>query len=413
MSEEIQNPSVFDLFEAASETIQEAVKKQADESNVRTSYLRFEKDGTYTVRILPLAPPIGADGKPLPMDRKGYEYPSQEQLLAIENPSTKKPVYVNVVNAKRAFPQLENDLIDLYVSTVCDIYADDQALCKKVRGSGFEGGLKYNRTRTMYVYNDKRELQLLQLSYSQYKMLDDAKVALWQKLIAKNPKAQCPISSIRDAYPVEFIRKTENGKVSYSVNIDTIADTDQLTKEELDALVKAPRLPEVLYTYNRRMLEGTIACLKQKDKQWGISIMDEPAIQDCIAAIKLCLPASDNSHFNLNGKGEEGSAAGKATIDDLYEIYDKITADGETDRSEAGNELRTKIREFIEDNNLDVEFGRKMSNLQALEACEAALNSGSTRQAEVDDDTDEEPEEVSERNDDTNEPAVRARRKRM
>ena len=61
-------------------------------------------------------------------------------------------------------------------------------LMKKIKGSGFDGGLKWNSQRAMYILDlDNREegIHLLILSYSQYKDLEDRKLAIWKKLLEK------------------------------------------------------------------------------------------------------------------------------------------------------------------------------------------------------------------------------------
>ena len=186
----------MDIFALHQETFEEAKKKSNDESGNRAVYLRFTQDGTRTVRILPLAPVIDADGN-VRMDRKGYEYPVKELVLKIEDSKKGKPkiTFVNVCNAKYAYPTIPADLIDTYVATACDLYADDEALCKKLKESSFNGGLKWYSKRCMYAYDmDKRGdgLQILQLSYAQYKDLEDRKLKLWTKLSTKN-NVPCPI----------------------------------------------------------------------------------------------------------------------------------------------------------------------------------------------------------------------------
>ena len=96
----------MDIFALHQETFEEAKKKSNDESGNRAAYLRFSQDGTYTVRILPLAPVIDADGNAT-LERKGYEYPVKELVLKIEDSKKDakgkpKITFVNVCNAKYA-----------------------------------------------------------------------------------------------------------------------------------------------------------------------------------------------------------------------------------------------------------------------------------------------------------------------
>ena len=437
--------SVMDIFSLHQETFEEAKKKSNDESNNRATYLRLSQDGTYAVRILPLAPVIDAEGNAT-LDRKGYEYPVKELVLKIEDNSKKdakgkaKTTFVNVCNAKYAFPKLTADLIDTYVATACDLYSDDEALCKKLKESSFNGGLKWDSKRSMYVYDmNKRSegLQILQLSYAQYKELEGSKLQLWTKL-SKNGQVPCPISSISDAYGLEIRRTTESKKTKYNFNIDVISGKDQLAEEELQALLDAPRLPEVLYRYTRFHLEATIVFLKQMDERMGISVMKEAAIADCIEQIKLLLPADDTSHFSFGG-GTTSNASSNSeenALDALWNEYQALEDQGLDDKTEEGQNLRTSIKEYIEENGLDVRVGRSKSNLDLLNEIEDALaDGGSATPAEEEDEEpapvkavepapepEEEDEEEDEepatpapvrrqRSDDTNEPAARPERR--
>lgn len=106
----------------------------------------------------------------------------------------------------------------------------------------------------MYVIdldNTGDGIQILQLSYSQYKDLEERKLNLWAKLNKNGKNVPCPISSIDSAYPVEITRKSENNKPAYSFNIDTVSDKDVLDEETLAQLIDMPRLPEQIYRYTR------------------------------------------------------------------------------------------------------------------------------------------------------------------
>lgn len=423
------------LFLQNQESLEDAKKKFSQESRKTTKYLRFNQDGTVAVRILPLAPVINADGEPV-MERLGYEYDTKELLLKIKGTDAKgkeKTIMVSVCNAKKRFPKLENDLIDLFVDKVCEKYSDDEALIKKVRSTSFNGGLRYDSKRCMYVLDiDKRGdgLQILKLSFAQYKELEERKLALWEKLRKKDPKAPCPISSIDEAYPLEITRSTENGKTSYSFNIDMLGGDDAaLTDAELQALFDAPRLPEVIYRYTRFHLEATIAFLKQYEEQLDIDVLEDDDIKDCIDQIKLSLPSDDNSHFTMNGgDGNDKAGEGATTLDTLWDTYEQITEAGLDDKSEEGQDLRASIMEFIEANGLDIKPSRRDTNQDLLndiqdimdEAAEAGEKGGKPAkeaekpepEKEKEPEPEPEPEERparrarEERNDDTNEPAA-------
>ncbi|NDV63927.1 hypothetical protein [Bacteroides sp. 224] len=436
MTEQEKNLSVFDIFSQAQETFEEAKKKSASESGSRTKHFRMTADGTYSVRILPLAPVIDQDGKALPMERKGYEYPIKDMVLKImgkDNKGKEKPVYVNICNANYAFPDLKCDLVDEYVSVASEKYSDDEALIKKIKESSFNGGLKWNSNRCMYILDaDKRAdgMQILGLSYSQYKDLEDRKIKLWEKLLKKG-KAPCPISSIENAYLVEITRKTEKKKTEYSFNIDAVSDTDILSDDELQSLLDAPRLPEALYRYTRFHLEATIAFLKQFDEKLQIDVMSEERIANCIDKIKMTLPADDNSHFTFDGSASDAvTQTGGNGIDALWDAFDRLEENGLDDKSEEGQDLRADIKEFIEVNDLEVVFSRKKTNLDLLKEIEDVLGEddgqqdnqpapaaepepeGSDEEPENEPEQEPEPERPSRsargrRNEDTNEPAER------
>lgn len=457
MMEQENARSLYDVFAASQETFEDAKKKSKEESSKRASFFRFAKDGTYAIRILPLAPVQDQDGNFLPLERKGYEYPLRSLMLKIENPKKivkGKPAitYVTVCNAKYAFKDgLSADLIDTYVSMACEKYADDDKLCKKLREGSFSGGLKWDSRRCMYVIdldNPGDGIQILQLSYSQYKDLEERKLNLWGKLNKNGKMVPCPISSIDSAYPVEIIRKTENNKPAYSFNIDTVSDKDVLEETILEQLIAMPRLPEQIYRYTRYHLEATVAYLEQLDEKFDIDVMSEEKVQNCIEQIKTLLPADDQSHFTLGeGKEDEADGATANGIDSLWARFDALSNDGFDDQTAEGQELRTDIMAYIEANDLNVKVTRKKTNEDILNEIEDELAAipahsddeeeeeekpapASKRRPTPDDEEDdaepaqptneEEEEEAAaserprsrrERNDDTNEPAARASRR--
>lgn len=432
--------SVFDVFTQSQESLEDAKRKSASESNAKTQYFQMSKDDTYLIRILPLAPEIGPDGRPiLPMKRKGYEYPLRDLFLKIDTVDKKGKKGTKVVpvcHASLAFPGIENDLIDLYARIACDMNADDEDFCKKIKSNSFSGGLKFNAKRCMYVLdtNDRgKGLQILQLSYSQYKDLEDAKLNMWSRLAAKGGNVPCPISSVKGAFPISIRRKTENKKVSYSIGIDTLSGTDELSQSELQLLLDAPRLPEATYIYRRFHLEASIEYLRQLDKQYNLNVMETQEIADCIDQIKMRLAPDDNSHFSVSSDGADNSNDSVVTIEKLWGMYDELEKDGLNDRSEEGQNLRSLIREFIEANDLDIRVDRKKSNYDVLSEIDGVLDANASDNDEEDDDeeadfnntpvnepdVDEEDDDEEDnepvnlrntRNDDTNEPAVRTRR---
>lgn len=98
--EKEQQPlSVFELFAAAEETYEEAQARAAEENKsfVKTEFIKMDKFGTYTFRILPIAPK--ADGT---IDRKSYEYPIHQLLMKIQKPSDNGKQQFTYVSVCRA-----------------------------------------------------------------------------------------------------------------------------------------------------------------------------------------------------------------------------------------------------------------------------------------------------------------------
>jgi hypothetical protein len=244
-------------------------------------------------------------------------------------------------------------------------------------------------------------------------------MSIWEKLRATNPKAQCPLSSPLEAYALE-IKRTSGGKTEYRWSLDTLGGVQPITQDELQSLLDSPRLPDVLYRYTRKMYEATIVFLKQLDAQYGISIMSDPEMIQCLEQVKLSLPANDQSHFNVDGGEGNGDATNTPmTFEQLCEAFDDLANAGVDDRSEEGQAFRGQLRDFIELNGLDIRINRKDTNEDVLNNIEDALNSEQKPAAPV---APAAPVEVApevddtdngvERNDDTNEPAARRRARR-
>lgn len=444
MEEMIKNP--YALFAENQETYEEAVKKSTDESQSfqRTKHFRMDSAGTYTVRILPLAPTEQPDGS-YKLERKGYEYPVKTQVLKLDNPrptgKKDKQFFVNICHS--SYAGLSVDLIDTYLQVAENKYGSDEKLMKKIKGSGFDGGLKWNSQRAMYILDlDNREegIHLLILSYSQYKDLEDRKLAIWKKLLEKNPKCLCPISSLEDAFPVEITRKEENKKTTYTFNIDTISGAEPLSEEEVSSLLETQRIPAAIYRYSRFHMEATIEFLKQYDAKMEMDVMSSKEITEAIEKIKMELHPDDKSHFSFDkkecnsGDNEEPS---DNELDSLWNLWEKLNERGIGDKSEEGQDLRDAIREYIDANELNVRVTRGKTNEDLLndieDALEVAKDSSNNEDDVTQSDTkpedtplepepEEEPEPTpapthtvrrrGEHNDDTNEPAANPVRER-
>lgn len=415
MSEEMKKRSAFELFAQVKQTYVEAEEKAKQEAgSPRVERFRIGEDGEYSIRILPLAPQIDSEGNVLPLDRKGYEYPIRQLFLAIEAPSKKggkkKVVNIPVIRTTDKGVDYSVDLIDTYVKIAKEMYGDDEELIKLITSNSFSGGLKWNYQHAIMLLDlssDKERAkgpQLWQCSHSLYKTIDEAKMRLWRDLREDGEQETCPISWFTDAYPVKVIRKNNNGKTDYDVEIGR--KTVNVKEEEVEKLLELPRIPEQIFRYTKYQLEATLVFLQQYDEKHDMEVCKEPDFIEAVDKLKGELPADDNSHFDLAGAaGKEGSKD-EVTINSLWAEYDVIVDQDLGERSDEYQDLREKIRQFIEDNHLDVRISRTKTNQQILEEVEDALDAAKKAPKKEESEEEEEQEEKPKR---TREPKPKAK----
>lgn len=368
--------SLESLFLDSQESYDKAQQRSQEENRsfTKTEFFRMDKYGVYRLRILPLAP--NADGS---YPRQGYEYPTRRMILELARPETstsKNPkVYVTVTRATDCGYSV--DLIDTYRHLAIQAAKEksEDELAEKIDSGSFGGGLRYNFGHAMYVYDlsDRNKgIQLLSLSHAQFKELDERKFKLWQKKLSKNPLYPCPISSIRDAYPVEIEKRKNGQKTEYIISIDNEADTDRLTHEELGVLMNSPRVPEVINRYTRYHYEATIEFLKQCDVTYGLDIMSSDQMTNVIQTLGEELPREDVSSFSFERKESTSTTNVKdaVTLDELLHYRDVLNEKGLSDKTEEGQELRRMIREYIEQENLPIRVTRLTTNQMLLEMLE-------------------------------------------
>lgn len=372
--------SVEDLFLGIQESYSEAQSRAIEENKsfVKTEFFRLDKLGVYRLRILPIAPSPGAE-----VERKGYEYPVHQLLMEIEKPSTGTKVQNMYVSVPRATDAgFSVDIIDTYrkLAVACAKDMGDEKLADKIAGGSYGGGLKFNFGHAMYIYdlNERSKgIQLLTLSHSQFKDMDERKFKLWEKKLQKNPHYPCPISSVYNAYPVEIEKRKNGGKTEYLINIDNESDNDILSKEELTALVNAPRIPSIIYRYSRYHFEATLEYLKQCDVKYGMQILAEERMQSAIDKLREELPKEDTSSFSFDRRSKESkdnSESSSLSLDSLFSRYDQLKLEGLGDKSEEGQELRAKIRTYIEQEKLPVRVTRATTNGELLDMIEDAVH---------------------------------------
>lgn len=105
-----------------------------------------------------------------------------------------------------------------------------------------------------------------------------------------------------------------------------------------------------------------------------MEVCKEPDFIEAVETLKGELPADDTSHFDLANASGKDSDKDEVTIDSLYNEYDSIVDQGLNERSDEYQELREKIRMFIEAKDLDVRISRTKNNLQLLEEIDEALD---------------------------------------
>lgn len=105
-----------------------------------------------------------------------------------------------------------------------------------------------------------------------------------------------------------------------------------------------------------------------------MEVCKEPDFIEAVETLKGELPADDTSHFDLANASGKDSDKDEVTIDSLYNEYDSIVDQGLNEKSDEYQELREKIRMFIEAKDLDVRISRTKNNLQLLEEIDEALD---------------------------------------
>lgn len=414
MSEEIK--SLKELFLKTRQNFEEAVEKRESEKiSTKIDRFRVSEDGEFEVRILPLAPILDENGQPSGESKKGYEYPVQQQFLKIKLPAKEgkkaKFVSIPVVRTTQKGVDYPVDIIDTYVKIAKEF--DDEVITKKISENSYSGGLKWNYQHAMYVLdlNKNRKGPLLYTcSGAQYHALDEEKFSIWGQLHKNNVKRDdfCPLSDFYEGYDVTIKRYEESKQTKYKFSINAIAGPDPLKEEELSALIKAPRIPDEIYRYTRYQFEATLEFLKQYDQMLEIAICEEQDFKEAVEQLRDALPKDDTSHFNMSdaGKDKKGSnSSDEITIDSLNAEYDAIEAAGLGEKSDEYKELREKIAQFIQDNNLDIRISHSKKNGHLLDEIEDMLDNNAAPAPVKKDEKEEEVEEEAPKRKSRNRPS--------
>lgn len=376
---ERKETSVEEMFLQSQVSFEEAQKQAIEESSSfnKTEFFRMDKLGTYRLRVMPLAP--NADGS---LERKSFRIPVHHLLMELEKPSKGgKPAYVYVSVPRATQAGYEADLIDTYRNLAVEaaIEKGDEKLAEKIKGGSYGGGLKFNYEHAMYILDMSERakgVQLLYLSHAQYCELNERRMKLWQKKLDKNPNYPCPVSSVYNAYPVEIEKKKNGGKTEYIIGIDNESDNDPLSIDELNKLMSAPRITEVVYRYSRYHFEATVEYLKQCDVKYGLHIIETEEMIKTIDKMKLDIPKEDTSSFSFDKRSKDSkdnAEENELSFDMLEAKFEELQGKSLGDKTEEGQELRAQIRAFIEQENLSVRVTRSTSNSDLLDLIEEAL----------------------------------------
>lgn len=394
MSEEVKKINLFGAFAQTAQTLAEAEAKAKSEKGFeKIDRFRTPEEGEYMVRVLPLAPVIDAEGNvSMPMDRQGFEFQLYTTFLDIDQPADKKgkvkQMHIPVVRTTQKGVDKSIDLLDEYVRIAKDMYADDEEVINLITDSQSRHRIRFSSQRVMYVMDmtgdSPKGPMLWQISNSSYKSIDTERLSVWTKEKEKaakkgNPEPGCPLCSLEQAWPLTIIRTGTGLKTEYSFKIDRGEDQEPITEDQLEKLMELPRIPDEIYHYTRYQMEATIEFLKQYDEKHDLEVCKDDEFLAAIEQLKGEMSADDNSHFSFSGNGssEKENKGREITLDSLNDAYDYIVDNNLDKDSDEYEELREDIRQFIEDNELDVSVKHSKKTQDLLDEIEEAMEAKS------------------------------------
>ena len=211
-----------------------------------------------------------------------------------------------------------------------------------------------------------------------------------------------PIAGIRNAYGVKIIRGNSNGKVDYTVEIGR--KFVEFTDEEIQKFLDMPRIPELIYKFDRYSYEAEIEFLRQYDELHDLKVCEQPDFKEAVEKLGGELPADDTRHFDLATAGTaKDIKTEEVTVESLWAEFDRVEDGGYGEKSDEYQSLREKIRQFAEDKDLDVRIAHSKTNKQLLEEVEEAYEDKSkqtkteSKKAEEEDDDEKEDRPVRRR----------------
>lgn len=377
------------MEEANSITLEDVEKQEAENAKAFQSFVKIPafstKDlKTYEIRLLPLKP---IEGEP-PV--KDIVYPIHQAILKVETES--KPRYVNIVRPDYA--GIDGDLLRYYRKRVLEIASENNDKQLKSAIDDFKNGskLKYDSKFIGYALDHQNRttkdgspnIVYFSFSFTQMKSIKDVQMSTWREIQDADGETIAPIfTSLKDAYRLKIIKSKENNKINYTF-VNSARQNDTLSEEEILAWYKLPTIPEQFYKYTRYAHEGLVLALKQWDAKFDLNITEEADFIDLEKKVLEQIPASDTSSFLSSKKkdeeGEDGDESSAVTLDDLVQLSDKIEADGlDPKESEEAGDLRSKIEQFIKDEDLSVKITRTKSNATLIDLIVDELEERSER----------------------------------
>lgn len=372
------------LFSANYESFEDAKKRKEKEEaemggGLDINYFKMDKLGNYLVKFTPLHPETVKAGY------HGFSIPIRQAWLKINKPGSDKPVNVKVVNAKMA--GFETDIFSkfkyLAIASLKEKIEDASGKAKKalektlekINNNGFSGGLKYDYKHLCWIFDmDNRDQgpKLFEISHGLYKDIDELRMKTWEKRVAKDKTACCPIigvgpNGLEASLAVSITKKEESKMTKYKSMLDYEGGEVEFEDEELEAIMSSPQLQTFL-RYNRRSFQATMLFLKQYDAQYSLGVYSSEEFVEAAEALKKEVWAveGDDSSFDINAsskkKGNDSDEEGEEGLQwaDLSEEFEDLLDDGIEDTDDEMKEFRKKLRAYMKQEGISgIKLGRK------------------------------------------------------
>lgn len=347
---------------------QEAENAKALAGFVKIPFFSMKEEKTYELRLLPLKPE--KDAPPV----KDIVYPIHQAVLKIETASN--PRYVTV--CRPDYAGIDGDLLRYYRKRVKEISTEnkDESLDKAM--TNYKTNIKYDKKYIGYAidHNERTNkdktprIVSFAFSHTQMKGIKDIQNSTWKELEEDGLKVAAPFTSLKDAYRLKISKSSDESGTKYTP-MTSARQNDSLSNEEVVAWFGLPTIPEQFYIYTRYSHEALLVALSQWDAKYGLSITQEPEFIEINEKVLAQFPATDTSSFSLAGKKEEGGADETSAIllEDLVNELDRIEEEGiDPKASEEAGILRSKIQQFIDDEELEITITRSKTNSMLIDA---------------------------------------------